>query len=205
MYNYIRKLEEENSRMKDLFARLGMAMLEDILNTQECHCDCKDCDCDCDEEDSLVLICPNCGNVMPFIEDCIVDDGLCICDNCEEIFAVEDALFDIDEDCDGDCENCELHSHECDDEDDTNEIEKSLINVLNTIKERAAAVEIKDNTEKVIENSIDAVNNLFNKVKNSETVKDLKKKGINIIINVAENLEKSLDEDKQDEEKDMDN
>ncbi len=76
-----------------------LADLEEIFYDECDDCDCDDdcdcCDCDCDE-DMYEVECPNCGEVIYFDEEIILD-GEAQCPNCGEVLE-----FDVE--CD--CEDC---------------------------------------------------------------------------------------------------
>ena len=78
-----------------------LAELEDIFY-DECD-DCDDCDddccCDCGDEDMYEVECPNCGEVIYFDEEIILD-GEAECPACGE-------SLEFDCDCDCDCDCCE--------------------------------------------------------------------------------------------------
>ena len=75
-----------------------LAELEDIFY-DECD-DCDDCDddccCDCGDEDMYEVECPNCGEVIYFDEEIILD-GEAECPACGE---------SLEFDCDCDCDCC---------------------------------------------------------------------------------------------------
>ena len=71
-----------------------LADLEEIFY-DDCDCDCDDCDCDCDD-DMYEVECPNCGEMIYFDEEIILD-GEAECPACGEVLE-----FDVDE-CDCDC------------------------------------------------------------------------------------------------------
>ena len=74
-----------------------LADLEEVFYEEldDCDCDCDDCDCDCDE-DMYEVECPNCGELIYFDEEIILD-GKADCPACGEILE-----FEVDE-CDCDC------------------------------------------------------------------------------------------------------
>ena len=75
-----------------------LADLEEVfyeeLDDCDCDCDCDDC-CDCDE-DMYEVECPNCGELIYFDEEIILD-GKADCPACGEVLE-----FEVDE-CDCDC------------------------------------------------------------------------------------------------------
>ena len=76
-----------------------LADLEEVFYEEldDCDCDCDDCDCDCDcDEDMYEVECPNCGELIYFDEEIILD-GKADCPACGEILE-----FEVDE-CDCDC------------------------------------------------------------------------------------------------------
>ena len=74
-----------------------LADLEEVFYEEldDCDCDCDDCDCDCDE-DMYEVECPNCGELIYFDEEIILD-GKADCPACGEVLE-----FEVDE-CDCDC------------------------------------------------------------------------------------------------------
>ena len=77
-----------------------LADLEEVFYEELDDCDC-DCDCDCDDccdcdEDMYEVECPNCGELIYFDEEIILD-GKADCPECGEILE-----FEVDE-CDCDC------------------------------------------------------------------------------------------------------
>ena len=76
-----------------------LADLEEVFYEEldDCDCDCDDCDCDCDcDEDMYEVECPNCGELIYFDEEIILD-GKADCPACGEVLE-----FEVDE-CDCDC------------------------------------------------------------------------------------------------------
>ena len=80
-----------------------LADLEEIFYDECDDCDCDDdCDCcDCDDE-MYEVECPNCGEMIYFDEEIILD-GEAECPNCGEV---------LEFDCECDCEDCA----DCDEE-----------------------------------------------------------------------------------------
>lgn len=78
------------------------AVDEDLADLEEIFYDeCDDCDCDCCDDDMYEVECPNCGEVIYFDEDIILD-GEAECPACGEVLE-----FDCDcECCEDDCD-CE--------------------------------------------------------------------------------------------------
>ena len=77
-----------------------LADLEEVFYEELDDCDC-DCDCDCDDccdcdEDMYEVECPNCGELIYFDEEIILD-GKADCPACGEVLE-----FEVDE-CDCDC------------------------------------------------------------------------------------------------------
>ncbi len=72
-----------------------LADLEEVFYEEMDDCDC----CDCDDEDMYEVECPNCGELVYFDEEIILD-GEAECPNCGEVLE-----FDVD--CDCDCEDCD--------------------------------------------------------------------------------------------------
>ena len=74
-----------------------LAELEEIFYDEcdDCDCDCDDC-CDCDE-DMYEVECPNCGEVIYFDEEIILD-GEAECPACGET---------LEFDCECECDCCE--------------------------------------------------------------------------------------------------
>ena len=76
-----------------------LADLEEVFYEEldDCDCDCDDCDCGCDcDEDMYEVECPNCGELIYFDEEIILD-GKADCPACGEVLE-----FEVDE-CDCDC------------------------------------------------------------------------------------------------------
>ena len=74
-----------------------LADLEEIFYDEcdDCDCDCDDC-CDCDDE-MYEVECPNCGEMIYFDEEIILD-GQAECPACGET---------LEFDCECDCDDCE--------------------------------------------------------------------------------------------------
>ena len=77
-----------------------LADLEEVFYEELDDCDC-DCDCDCDDccdcdEDMYEVECPNCGELIYFDEEIILD-GKADCPACGEVLEFET------EECDCDC------------------------------------------------------------------------------------------------------
>lgn len=75
-----------------------LADLEEVFYEEldDCDCDCDDCDCECDE-DMYEVECPNCGELIYFDEEIILD-GKAECPACGEA---------LEFDCECDCDCCE--------------------------------------------------------------------------------------------------
>ena len=73
-----------------------LADLEEVFYEEldDCDCDCDDCDCGCDCDDEMYEVeCPNCGEMIYFDEEIILD-GQAECPACGE---------SLEFDCDCDC------------------------------------------------------------------------------------------------------
>ena len=76
-----------------------LADLEEVFYEEldDCDCDCDDCDCGCDCDDEMYEVeCPNCGEMIYFDEEIILD-GEAECPACGEV---------LEFDCDCDCDCC---------------------------------------------------------------------------------------------------
>ena len=78
------------------------AVDEELADLEEIFYDeAEDCDCDCGDDDMYEVECPNCGEVIYFDEDIILE-GEAECPNCGETLE-----FDCECDCCGDECDCE--------------------------------------------------------------------------------------------------